>query len=53
MEVPKLGSNQSCSHSNVGSKLHLRPMPQLAALPNPLSKAKDWTHVLMDTMSGS
>ena len=38
-------------HSNTGSEPHLRPTPQLTALPdpNPLSKAKDRTCVLMDT----
>ena len=30
------------SHSHMGSELHLRPMPQL-------TKARDWTCVLMDT----
>ena len=33
------------SHSNAGSKLHLLPTPQLTAL----SKARDWTCILMDT----
>ena len=39
------------SHSNVRSKTHLRPIPQLRALPivNPLSKAIDRTCVLMDS----
>ena len=38
------------SHSNVGSKPHLRPTPQLTATPdpNPLSKARDWTCALRD-----
>ena len=39
------------SHSNTGSKLHLQPAPQfMAALDlNPLSEARDGTHILMDT----
>ena len=38
------------SHSNVGSKLHLRPSPQLSAMLvlNPQSEARGGTHVLMD-----
>ena len=38
------------SHNNVGSEPHLQPTPQLMAMPilNPLSKARDRTHVLMD-----
>ena len=41
------------SHSNTGSKLSLQPTPQLSAMRilNPLSKARDWTWVLMDTDS--
>ena len=41
------------SHSNARSKLHLWPIQQLAAMLdwifNPLSKARDWSHILMDT----
>ena len=39
------------SHSNERSKPHLWPTPQLMAtlILNPLSKAKDWTRVLIDT----
>ena len=37
------------SHSNVGCKLHLRPIAQFRATLNPLSEARDQTHVLMDT----
>ena len=39
------------SHSNVGSKPHLRPTPQLAAMSdlNPLRETRDRTHTLMDT----
>ena len=37
------------SHSNVGSKPHLRPTPQQCQILNPLSEARDQTHVLMDT----
>ena len=38
------------SHSYTRSKLHLWPTPQLMAIPgsNPLSKARDWTLILMD-----
>ena len=37
-------------HRNTEYKLHLRPTPQLMATldPYPLSKARDWTCVLMD-----
>ena len=43
------------SQSNMGSKLHLRPTPQLVATldPHPLSEARDQTCVLTETMSGS
>ena len=39
------------SHNNMGSKLHLRPIPQLTAIRtlNPLSRARDRTCVLMYT----
>ena len=37
------------SHSNVGSKPCLRPTPQERWILNPLSEARDQTHVLMDT----
>ena len=39
------------SHSNVGSKPCLGPTPPLTATlkPQPLSKAGDRTHILMDT----
>ena len=38
------------SHSNMESKPCLQPTPQLTEMPlNPLSKAKDWTCILMDT----
>ena len=57
MEVLRLGANWSCSFrllhspSNSGSEPCLQPTPQLMAMPdpNPLSKARDRTHVLMDT----
>ena len=40
------------SHSNSRSKPHLRPTQQVIAHPilNPLSKARDGTHILMDTI---
>ena len=39
------------SQSNEGSKTHLWPTPQLTAMPDPdpLSEARDQTHILMDT----
>ena len=39
------------SHSNARSQPHLRPTPQLAAMLDcdSLSKARDWTCILMDT----
>ena len=39
------------SHSNAGSEPHLQPTPQLATMPifNPMSKTRDWTHILIDT----
>ena len=56
VEVPDQGLNKSYSchlhhsHSNTGSRPRLQPTPQLMAAPvlNPLSKAKDQNHVLMD-----
>ena len=38
------------SHSNAGSELCLQPTPQRKAIldPQPLSKARDQTHILMD-----
>ena len=46
MEVPRLG---------VKLKLQLRPTPQLqqCQILNPLSKARDQTFILTETMSGS
>ena len=42
------------SHSYAGSRPHLQPILQLAMSdPYPLSKARDPTYVLRDTMSGS
>ena len=39
------------SHSNTKSELHLQPTQQLEATPilNLLSRARDWTHILLDT----
>ena len=53
MEIPRLMVElgwQSHSHSNEGSEWHLWPIPQFIAklIPNPLSEARDWTHILMD-----
>ena len=38
------------NHSSAGSKPHQGPAPQLLATldPNPLSKAREQTHILMD-----
>ena len=48
MEVPKLGvaigaTAEAYSHSHMGSKPHLKPIPQLVAtqILNPLSEARD------------
>ena len=45
MEVPRLGGE---------SEPHLWPTPQLVATPdlNPLSEARDQTHILMETTLG-
>ena len=42
-------ANLHHSHSNTGSKLHLRLIPHLMAMPilNPLSKARDQTCILL------
>ena len=58
MEFPRLGVESELqlpslhhSHSNAGSELHLRPTPQLTAMPDPSppSEVRDQTHILMDT----
>jgi len=56
MEVPQLESNQigsaaaSLCHSNTRSELHLQLMLQRQHwILNPLSKARDPAHILMDT----
>ena len=41
-EIPRLGSNQSCS-------CWPTPQSQQCQILNPLSKARDWYHNLMDT----
>ena len=43
------------SHSNTGSELRLLLTPHLTAMldPNPLTEARDRTHILVDTISGS
>ena len=50
MEVPRLGSNWSCScqpqPQQPGPKLHLRPTLQLMAM---LTEARYWTYIFMDT----
>ena len=62
MEVPRLGVKSELllpglhhSHGNSKSKPHLRPSPKLAATPDPrpTSEARDRTHILTDTVSGS
>ena len=42
-------------HSNARSELNLQPTPQPEAMPvlNPLSEARDRTHILRETMLGS
>ena len=41
----------SHSHSNTRSEPHLQPShsSEQCWIPDPLSKARDWTHILMDT----
>ena len=59
MEVPELGSNQSCSwglchsHGNTISEPHLCHSLLQFQILNTISEAKDWTHMLMNTMSDS
>ena len=59
MEFPGLGvKSWLClrhGHSNAGSELHLRPTPQLVAILvlNSLTEARDQTHILTETKSGS
>ena len=55
MEVPRLGSNRSCScylrqsHSNRGSELCRRPAPQLTAMsdPRPTEQGQGSNRILM------
>ena len=51
MEVPRLAvaAGLHHRHSSSGSELHLRPTPQQRRIPNPLSEARDQTHILVDT----
>ena len=37
------------SRSNARSEPHLWPIPRQCRILNPLSEARDWTHVLVDT----
>ena len=61
IEVPRLGVELEqqmpafLSHSNTRFEPHLWLTPQLRQcwILNSLSKARDWTHILMDTMLGS
>ena len=52
-EVPRVGVKWDLCHchSNAVSEPHLRTTPQSTAMldPRPLRKARDWTHILMDT----
>ena len=59
MEVPRLGTESlalaaGLRHSPLGPTQHLRPTPHLTAMPkvpshlNPLSEARDQSHVFMD-----
>ena len=45
MEVPRLGVNWSCTCQPM-------PLPQQCQILNPLSKARDQTHIFMDTSRG-
>ena len=53
MEVPRLGVESG--RAMWGSEPHLRPTPQFTAthnqswVPDPLSKARDWTCIIVDT----
>ena len=59
MEILRLGGQMGAaaaglhhSHSNVGSELHLQPLlrsSQQRWTLNPLSEARDRTHILIDT----
>ena len=55
MEVPRRRLNQSCScrpvpqPQDTGSEPHLWPTLQQRQILNPLSEARDWTCVLMET----
>ena len=54
MEVPSLGTAAASlhhSHSHAGSEPHLQPTPQSQQhwILNPLTEARDCTHVLIDT----
>ena len=61
MKFPRLGRGHiraaaarlHHSHSNTRSKLHPWPILQQHWILNPLSKARDWTRILTDTMLGS
>ena len=48
IRVTAASLHHSCS--NTGSELHLQPAPQFMAMPdlNPLSEARDRTHILVD-----
>ena len=48
-QIGGTAAGQCYSYNKTGSKLHLQPTPQLMAMPDPLSKARDQTHILMDT----
>ena len=47
--IVAIASGLHHSHGNTRSKLHLRPTPQQCWIFNPLSEARNWTWVLMDT----
>ena len=50
-QIRAIGTGLYHNYSNMGAKLHMWPMPQLTDswIPNPLSKAREWTLILMDT----
>ena len=56
-QIGAAAAGLSHSHSNTGSQLHMQHITQLMAMPvqllKPLREARDPTHVLMNTRSGS
>ena len=50
-QIGAAGASLCHSHRTTGFQPHLWPPPQLTAMPDPypLTKARDQTHILMDT----